>query len=212
SWPFGELLGTVAPQQVDAIGSRAAMLFSQVGIRPPAAGAYQIGDSLLVVIVDRKASGGFGQIVTPTGLIRVTDISRPQLLGIVIAQYGAMTPGQQVLIAEKFTERRGVRAAPLADGTEGTLVGFRATDVLRGVGDIVFIDKGRADGMHLGDVLEARRTLSPREPTATIVPDVVARLQVIHLGDKTATARVTWVMYPDIPVGTRWRLIARLPG
>ena len=212
AWPFGSLLGTIAPQQVDARGSRAAMLFSQVGIRPPAAGAYQVGDTLLAVDVQRGVSGGFGQIVIPSGLIRITDVSRPELVGVVVGQYGAIGPGTQVLIAEKYTERRGVRAQPLADGIEGTLVAFRATDVLRGVGDIVFLDKGRTDGMKVGDVLEARRTTTPRDPGATVVPEVVARLQVVHVGDKSATARVSWVQYPDIPLGTRWKLVARLPG
>ena len=212
SWPFGSLLGAIAPQQVDARGSRAAMLFSQVGIRPPAAGAYQIGDTLLAVDLERGISGGFGQVVIPSGLIRVTDVSRPELVGIVIGQFGAIGPNTQVLMAEKYTDRRGVRAQPLADGTEGTLIAFRSRDVLRGIGDIVFIDKGRNEGMKVGDVLEARRTTSPRDPGATVVPEVVARLQVVHVGEKSATARVSWVQYPDIPIGTRWKLVARLPG
>ena len=211
-WPFGSLLGAIAPQQVDARGSRAAMLFAQVGIRPPAAGAYQVGDTLLAVDLERGISGGFGQIVIPTGLIRVTDVSRPELVGVVVSQYAAIGPNTQVLIAEKYAGRRGVRAQPLADGTEGTLIAFRSRDVLRGVGDIVFIDKGRTDGMKIGDVIEARRTTTPRDPGATVVPETVARLQVVHLGDKSATARVSWVQYPDIPLGTRWKLVARLPG
>lgn len=212
SLALGEVRGTVAPQQVDARGSRTAMLYSQVAIRPPAAGAYQIGDSLLAVEIELSASGGFGQVVTPSGLIRVTDVSRAELIGVVIAQYGAINAGAKLVVAEKFTERRGVRAQAIADGSEGTMVAFRATDVLRGVGDIVFIDKGREAGMRLGDELEARRTIGTRDLTAETVPEVVARLQVIHLGDRTATARIMWVQYPDIPIGTRWKVVARLPG
>ena len=212
TWPFGTIIGTVAPPQVDARNSGAATLFAQVGIRPPAAGAYQVGDTLISLVLDRKPSGGFGTIVIPTGLIRITDASRPEILGVVIAQYGAINRDDRVLIAEKYTESRGVRAQPVADGIEGTLVAFRATDVLRGVGDVVFIDKGREEGMKIGDVLEARRTITPREPAAVVVPEVVARLQVVHVGDRTATARVIWVQYPDIPAGTKWKLIARLPG
>lgn len=211
-WPFGSIIGNVAPTQVDARGSGATMLFAQIGIRPPAAGAYQVGDTLMSLVLDRNPSGGWGTIAIPTGLIRITDASRPEILGVVIAQYGNINRGDQVLIAEKYSERRGVRAQPVADGIEGTLIAFRGTDVLRGVGDAVFIDKGREEGMRIGDVLEAVRTITPREPAAVVVPEVVARLQVIHLGDKTATARVIWVQYPDIPAGTKWKLIGRLPG
>ena len=66
--------------------------------------------------------------------------------------------------------------------------------------------------MKIGDVLVAIRTITPREPAAVVVPEVVARLQVTHLGDRTATARVVWVQYPDIPAGTKWKLVGRLPG
>ena len=212
SWPFGTIIGTVAPAQVNARGSGAAMLFAQIGLRAPAPGAYQVGDTLLSLVMDRSPAGGYGTIAIPTGLIRVTDVSRPEILGVVIAQYGAINRDDQVLIAEKYTESRGVREQPVAEGIEGTLIAFRGTDVLRGLGDAVFIDKGREAGMKIGDVLVATRTITPREPAAVVVPEVVARLQVIHLGDRTATARVVWVQYPDIPAGTKWKLVARLPG
>jgi hypothetical protein len=35
---------------------------------------------------------------------------------------------------------------------------------------------------------------------------------VIHVGERTATFRITWVAYPDIVTETRWKLVARLPG
>jgi LysM domain-containing protein len=210
--PYGEVRGTIAPAQVDAQGSRAAMLFSQVAIRPPAPGAYQIGDSLLSVVLEAKAVGGNGQVVTPTGLIRVTDVSRPELIGVVVAQYGAINPGDRLIVAEKYEPRRGVRATPVADGLEGTMVAIRGSDVLRGPGDVIFIDQGREAGIRIGDQIEMRRTVARRNVTDDVVPEIVARLQVIHLGDRTATARVTWVAFPDIPVGTRWKVVARLPG
>lgn len=212
SWPFGTLLGITAPSQVEATTSGVAMLFSQVAIDPPAAGAYQIGDTLLAVTVSGIPGGGFGSPVVPVGLIRVTDVSQPKLLGVVIAQYARLEPGSRLLAAEKFNDRAGVRARPLADGTEGTIIAFRSDDVLRGVGDVAFIDKGRDAGMMIGDVLEAHRTLTPRRAVPVVVPEVVARLQVIHVGDKSATVRITWVAYPDIAAGTRWKLVARLPS
>lgn len=211
-WPFGTLIGNVAPTQVDAATISVATLNALVGIRPPAAGAYQVGDTLMTLMLDRKPAGGWGSIVIPTGLVRITDVSRPELLGTVIAQYGRIVPGTEVLIAEKYAESRGVRPQPVADGLEGTIIAFRANDVLRGVNDVVFVDKGRDVEMRIGDVLEATRTLHPREPAAVVVPEVVARLQIIHVGDRTSTARVIWVQYPDIPAGTKWKLVGRLPG
>lgn len=212
SWPLGTLLGITSPPQVEASTSGAAYQFSQVAISPPAAGAYQVGDTLLAVVVGGPSVGSFGSPVLPVGMVRITDASQPKLLGLVIRQFGKIDPGTRVLIAEKFVDRPGVRAAPLADGLDGALIAFRSNDVLRGVGDVAFIDKGHDAGMVLGDVLEAHRTVTPRGNVPTVVPEVVARLQIIHVGDKTSTVRITWVAYPDIPVGTRWKLVARLPG
>jgi LysM repeat protein len=212
SWPLGTLLGIVAPTQVDAASTGSAYPYSQVAVDPPAAGAYQVGDTLQVVQVLSGSYGNFGSPVLPLGLVRVTDASHPRLLGRVIAQYGQIAPGARVMMAEKFVDRPGVRARPLADGAQGTIIAFRSDDVLRGVGDVAFIDKGRADGMVMGDVLEAHRTTVPHNDVPVMVPDVVARMEIIHLGDKSATVRISWVSFPDIPTGTRWKLVARLPG
>jgi hypothetical protein len=212
SLTYGELLGPVAPTQVSARGSQAARLYSQVAMRPPTAGAYQVGDSIMAVWIDPRGFGQYGNIVVPVGMIRVTDVSRPEVLGEVVAQYNSMIPGMKLLPAEKFSERRGIRPQPIADGVEGTIIAFRSKDVLRGIQDIVMVDRGREGGVMPGDILEARRTIEPRDKMPAVIPEVVARLQVVHVGDKSATARVIWVQYPDIPVGTKWKVVARMPG
>ncbi len=210
-WPLGRLLGVLAPTQVDATGSQVAYIHSQVAVDPPTAGAYQVGDSLLIVTVDGRGFSGFGTAIVPVGMMRVTDATGARPLGVIIAQYNALHPGSRVIAAEKYTPRQGVRAQPLADGIEGTIIGWRSTDVLRGLGDVGFIDRGKNDGIQIGDVLEAYRTRA-RESTPVTVPEVVARLQVVHVGERTSTFRITWVAYPDIVTETRWKLVARLPG
>jgi len=212
SLTYGELLGPVAPTQVAARGSQAARLYSQVAMRPPAAGAYQVGDTVMAIWIDPRGFGEYGNIVVPVGMIRVLDVSRPEVIGEVVAQYNSIIPGMKLLPAEKFNERPGVRPQPIADGPEGTIIAFRSKDVLRGIQDIVMVDLGRNGGLMAGDILEARRTIEPRDKMPAVVPEVVARLQVIHLGDKSATARVIWVQYPDVPVGTKWKVVSRMPG
>jgi LysM repeat protein len=212
SLPYGKLLGPVAPTQVEATGTQASRLYSAVAIEPPAPGAYQVGDTVVAVWEDPRGFGGNGHIIVPVGLIRITDVSRPQALGIVVAQYNSIIPGTKILPAEKYTERPGVRSQPIADGVEGTIIAFRAKDVLRGIGDIVFVDRGSSQGMALGDIIEAHRTIEPRDKIPVVIPEVVARLQVVHVGEQTATTRVIWVQYPDIPLETKWKTVGKLPG
>lgn len=211
SLPFGTLLGITSPSQIEASTTGSAYPYSQVAIAPPAPGAYQVGDTL-VVVATIGGFGGNGPAIQPIGMVRITDASQPKLLGVVVQQYALLTPGAKVLMAEKYTDRPGVRAAPVADGIEGTVIDWRDPNMLRGVGDVAFIDKGKGDGMAIGDVLEIHRSGSINNNVPVVVPEVVARLQVTHVGDKTATTRITWVSHPDISSGTRWKLVARLPG
>ncbi|MBW8772793.1 MAG: LysM peptidoglycan-binding domain-containing protein, partial [Gemmatimonadetes bacterium] len=96
SWPLGTLLGITAPPQVEASTSGAAYQFSQVAISPPAAGAYQVGDTLLAVVVGGPSVGSYGSPVLPVGLVRITDASQQKLLGVVIRQFGKIDPGTRV--------------------------------------------------------------------------------------------------------------------
>jgi hypothetical protein len=43
------------------------------------------------------------------------------------------------------------------------------------------------------------------------VDDVMATLQVVHVRERTATARVLTVISPDIPTGSELRQVAKLP-
>ena len=65
----------------------------------------------------------------------------------------------------------------------------------------------------LGDMFEARRTPGPQpRATAEAIDEVMATLQVIHVRDRTATVKVRNVVSPDVPAGTRVKLVAKLPS
>jgi hypothetical protein len=44
------------------------------------------------------------------------------------------------------------------------------------------------------------------------VNEVMATVQVVHVGEHTATARVVSVVQPDVRAGTEARQIAKLPS
>jgi hypothetical protein len=117
-----------------------------------------------------------------------------------------------VLPAEKFRDPGNVRPVPISDGVRGKVIGQRDLSPLTGPQDVVFIDRGRKDGVALGDLFELRQTPRARVGGATVVSEVMATVQVVHVGDRTSTARVAKVVQPDIPVGTEARQIAKLPS
>ena len=210
--PLGQMLGTVAPLQIKAEhqGTTAA-LFSQVAMTPPAGAKYQVGDTLMVMRIDREVPG-HGDVVVPTGLIRVTDATRAEVVGEVIAAYGQIHDGQRVMPAEKFNDPGTVRPVPISDGVKGRVVAHRDEQPLTGPQDVLFIDRGRADGVGLGDLFEIRATAHSRENAAGVIDEVMATVQVVHVGEKTSTARVLRVVQPDIVAGTEVRQIAKLPS
>ena len=77
---------------------------------------------------------------------------------------------------------------------------------------VVFIDKGRADGVAPGDLFELRRR-PERLPDGTLrVNEVMATMQIVHVRERTATGMLLNVISPDIPPGTDVMQVAKLPS
>lgn len=209
--PYGRLLGTVTPLAIDEVSNQStAHRFGQVAVMPPPGGRYRVGDTLLAVIVQREIPG-FGNVIIPTGLLQVVDVSRPENLAEVLALYGPVHDHQSVLPAENYTDPGHARPAPISDGVRAHVIANRDQEPLTGLQDVVFLDKGRRDGVALGDVFELRQEPRPRPGAASVISQTMASVQVVHLGDHTATARVVSVFQPDIPPGTEARQVAKLP-
>ena len=210
--PFGNMLGTVTPLQIEAENrGTTAPLFAKVAVTPPSGARYQVGDTLLVLRVEREVSG-YGNVIVPTGLIRVSDATRAEIVGEVIAAYGQIHDGQRVIPAEKFDDPGRVRPVPISDGVHGRVLAHRDAQPLTGPQDVIFLDRGRKDGVGLGDLFEIRATPKARQNAAGVVDEVMATVQVVHLGDRSSTARVIKVTQPDIIAGTEVRQIAKLPS
>jgi LysM repeat protein len=210
---FGSLLGPVTPEQIESTRARAAvLLFTRVALAPPEGASYAVGDTL--VVVDRREGPvGYGQLIVPTGLVRITGENGAQAVGDVVAIFGPIRDGQAVLPAEKFSDPGAGDYQRISNGLEGRVLAAREHSDLRLPHQILFLDIGRRDGVALGDLFEARRTPGPqRRAAADATDEVMATLQVVHIGERTATVKVRNVMSPDIPPGTRVKLMAKLPS
>ena len=210
--PLGNFLGSVSPSQIASSTSTASVaLYSQVALTPPTGGAYQVGDSLLVVRIDRRIPH-YGDVIVPTGMIRVVDVSRPENVAEIIAVYGPIRTGQQTLLVEKFNDPGHIRPVPISDGVEAEFLESRDLQVLKGPQDVVFLTKGKLDGVSPGDLFEMHRVPAPRPDGSSTTPEVLGVVQVVRVGDHHATARVLSVIYPDMPAGTPARQVAKLPS
>ncbi|HEU4829903.1 MAG TPA: LysM peptidoglycan-binding domain-containing protein [Gemmatimonadales bacterium] len=210
--PYGKLLGRVTPSQVSAVSVReTATLYTDVLIEAPRGTSYETGDSLLVVRLGAPM-GDLGRAVLPTGLVRIKDVADGRIVGSVIAVYGEIADGQRVLPAESFTPSGDARAVPVADGIQARVLGSATPQILKGPQDVVFLDKGRQAGVAAGDIFEVRRSETRRGDGGTEVPEVMAVLQVVRVGERSATARIINVMLPAFDAGAESRQIGRLPS
>ena len=206
----GKVLGAVTPQQIKVIAERSSiMLFTSIAIVPPEGAQYQVNDTLLL-FQEFEGPRGFGQIVSPTGLARVTGQNGKEAIASVIAVYAAIRYGQFALPADKFAQGGTTRAQPVSNGVTGTVVGEQEIRELKQVQNFLFVDIGRKDGVAPGDLLEIRRRPAPRPESASTVDELMGTLQVIRVRDHSATAKVLNLVSPDVPPGALVRQVAKL--
>ncbi len=210
--PFGLVLGPVTPQQVRANGAHAnAMPYSTIAVEAPHGATYQIGDTLLVATLGAEIDG-YGQVVMPTGLVRIVDTVQGRYVATVAATYGPIRNGQRVLPAEKFTPSGNAHAVPLTEGVQATFVGGIGRQDLKAPQMVVFLNKGREDGVAAGDLFEIRRRAERTQDGRQLINEVMATMQIVHVRDHTSTARLINILSPDIAPGSGARQVAKLPS
>ena len=213
--PFGQLLGSVTPQQISTSSPhKGARIYSEVGIRPPAGAKYEVGDTLLIVRIDREIND-WGLVLVPTGLVRVTDVSGSEDVGIVVQQYAQILNNQFLLPAEKFPDPGSVRSVPISDGIQGHVIQSRDLQQLKGPLDVLFIDRGRKDGVNLGDIFEVRsskRYVEAPQGEAETLDEVMALVQVVHVGEQSSSVRIAKLIQPNIRPGAGVHQVAKLPS
>ena len=209
--PFGKVYGPIAPPQIRALSRNTnAMPYSLIAVSAPKGARYQVGDTLLVVQLGREVEG-YGEVVVPSGMAQVTDTADGKYLANVIAVYAPIRGGQRVLPLEKFSEPGPQKAAPISNGVRARLLGGSGRQDLKAPQMVLFLDKGSKDGVAPGDLFEMRRRPETLNDGSVRVDDVMATLQIVHVGERSSTARLLNVISPDIAPGTEARQVAKLP-
>jgi hypothetical protein len=210
--PYGRVIGPVTPQQIKAVNSRAnALPYTSIALEPPRGASYEVGDSLLLTRLGQELDP-YGHVVIPTGVARVTEALDGHYVADIVATYGPIRNGQRVLPMESFNPGSQTRAVPVTDGVRGSLIGGLGRQELKEPQMVVFIDKGREDGVAPGDLFEVRRRPDRDHDGMVRVNELMATMQIVHVRDHTATGLLLNVVSPDIPPGTDVMQVAKLPS
>ena len=209
--PYGKVIGPVTPQQIKAVNSRAnALPFTTISLEAPHGATYAVGDSLLLLQVGREIDP-YGNVIVPTGVAKIVEALEGHYVANIVATYGPIRNGQRTLPVESFNPGSVVRAVPVSDGVRGSLIGGTGRQDLKEPQMVVFINKGREDGVSPGDLFEIRRRPERLSDGTIRVNELMASMQIVHVRDHTATGIIITVVSPDIPPGTDVMQVAKLP-
>ena len=211
--PWATVVGNTAKPSIPVLAnppaSNVATQFQELAILPPSQASYHIGDSLLVARLDRDLNP-WGSVVVPVGVARVTALQQKQVLATIIMQFGRIRGGTVAMPLEPFKDPGEVRPADVDQGLQGHLIEMRDEHVLATVQQVVFLDKGRADGVTLGDVFEAYRPASGEIGARS--EEVRVQLLVAHTREHTSSAIVIGMSNPQLIPGMPVRLIKKMPS
>ena len=209
--PFGKVLGPVDPPVVRATQSAEAALPGMViAVRAPEGAAYKRGDTVMLALVT-PGPRGYGDIVLPTGLARIGDQSPRQTEASVIAMFGPIRYGQVVLPMEPVANPGKVQPVAI-NGPSGEVLGSEEPRELEQVGGRMYISLGRSSGIRVGDFIQVRRRVASRIDASDTIDDLVANAQVVHVGEKSSTIKLTRIIDPDIRPGAPVVRTATLPN
>ncbi len=210
--PWADVLGAVGKPALPTLPTTSqARVFQEIELRAPLAAAYQVGDSLLVATLAREVPG-WGQVVVPTGIVRVSAVAGAKLRAEVVSQFNRVADGQYAIPLEPFDDPGDVVPVPVENGAMGEIIELRDPAPLVKQQNIVFIDLGRLDGVALGDVFEVLRRRDPEMVASGQAWDVVAIMHIVHVRDLSASGFVLNVFDTPIANGSPVRLIRKMPS
>lgn len=208
--PWGEVLGSTSTPSIPRISNTTtAIVRDEIAVRPPPDASYHVGDSLLLVRLDRELVD-WGHVVVPVGIARVTAVQEKQVLAQLLTQFARVRDGRLAIPLEPFKDPGQVRPTPVELGLEAKIVAQRDVHPIIGASEQLFIDKGRADGVVPGDIFEVYQPASERVGEGS--EQVRVTMMIVHTREHTSTGLVLNVTHPAVATGMPARLIRKMPS
>ncbi len=209
SFPWGKVIGDPhEPAFARNPETSTVEIYQEVELRAPGEATYQPGDSLLVARLGRQVSG-WGNVVVPSGIVRVIHTRGRDVLAEVVQQFNRIVDGQVTIPLEPFHNPGMVTPVSVENGLESRVITVRDLHAVQNQQNIVFIDAGRDQGVALGDLFEVRQTVSAA-PTG--VQQRVALLQIVHVRDRSASGLILQIYQPGLQAGQPAQLIRKMPS
>jgi LysM repeat protein len=172
--------------------------------------APRLGDLYMSYVLGPDL-GEFGQVVVPTGILRIEGIPQGQRPIVrVVKQYGAIMLEQQLVAAPDLSFPAGT-LSPVVGGPAGRVVYVHNEPVLPTIGYYVVISPNSKSGIKVGDeVTFIDNSAGPQEDSHA--PPVIAGVaQVVRVTPYATTAIIVKQNQPTIRDGMPVRLTGKMP-
>jgi chemotaxis protein MotB len=149
-----------------------------------------------------------GHLVNRLAVVQVSQIDKDLTTAQIMRAYAAVSPGDPVMKFLLPTDEGATVGQPSAGDVEGRIVEFQSNmGVMNLVSqrNIVYLDRGRDDGIRPGDRMEVIRS------GGSLPQRVVGELKILSMEDRTATAVITKAI-SRILKGDRFRVKVHAPA
>jgi LysM repeat protein len=170
----------------------------------------RLGDTYMSYVLGPDL-GGNGQVVIPTGILRVESMPAGQRpLGRIIRQLGEIELDQRLIPAPNITMPTG-DVSPVVNGARGEVVYVQGDPILPSIGHYVLISASARNGLSVGDeVAFIDNSTGPADDTPA--PPVVAAMgQVVRVTPYASSVIIVRQVQPTVREGMQVRLTAKAP-
>jgi hypothetical protein len=208
--PAGRVIGPVDVPALGLSSDAGFKLFDRVHISAPPAASLSVGDSVIVARTNGTITD-IGRVVEPTGIMRIDSVGAGnRAVGVIVAQFGAIVPGQAIVSSGRSFENTTVRPVAGAYPLTAKLLWVQGAPRLPSVQTYVILGAGESTGVKLGDQFtlfeDGRFSDGTRAPLAA-----TATVTVVRVTPYAATGIVVHQTQPEIRTGMPSRLTARMP-
>jgi hypothetical protein len=155
--------------------------------------------------------GEFGQVVIPTGILRIENLPPGQRpVARVMKQFGEIKLEQELVVAPELSVPAGT-LSPLGGGPGGNIVYVHEDPVLPSIGHYVMVSPASRSGVHVGDeVTFFDNTVGRADKTKA--PLVVAGVgQVVRVTPYASTVIIVRQTQPTIRDGMPVQVTGKMP-
>lgn len=192
----------------------------EVIVRVAAGTSLRPGDRVTTVRPPRAVEG-LGAVVVPTGEVELRFLDGEEAVFRVTQAWDPVRLGQLLVIPHVADLPVGIRPREATREMGAEVLAFEDAKELYLVGDRLFIDRGTADGIAIGDVFvamvggadaSAARASASASGASMAGGSMAGEFQVVRVQEGVATLRITRTVEPrQIRIGTRLHLLAEMP-